>query len=271
MRVFESKPTFDLPDEWVAVCGDWHANVGWLGVVAPAISRMMPEITTVLQLGDWWTDAEYTDPIFTGASISRVLITLGNHEPWDEISPLLGARPGEAVRVSEVSWLLPRPFRFRIGERKVLSLGGATSVDRAWRTEGRDWWPDEAITDQQVAAAIAGGPADVLVTHESPDGTPVREVQQVLRENPGGFPDAALRESAESRQHVTQVWDAVRPELLLHGHMHVAGSGRTADGRAAVSVGRDAAHGNVVFLHLPTLITIPPSLRELLDAAGRQW
>jgi len=270
MQILESRSMIDLPDEWVAVCGEWHANVGWLRTAAAAISRMMPEITTILQLGDWWTDAEYPDPIFTDAGISRVLVTLGNHEPWDAIRPLLEAQPGEAVRVSEVSWLLPRPFRFRVGGREVLSLGGATSVGRAWRTEGRDWWPAETITDTQVEAAIAGGQADVLLSHESPEGTPVREVTQVLRENPGGFPDAALRDSAESRRRVTQVWDAVHPKLLLHGHMHVAGAGQTRDGRAVISLGRDTHRGNVVFLHLPTLVTITPTLKLLRDAARRQ-
>lgn len=31
-----------------------------------------------------------------------------------------------------------------VGGCETLSLGGASSVDRAWRTEGRDWWPEEA-------------------------------------------------------------------------------------------------------------------------------
>jgi len=56
MRTFGSTSAFDLSDEWVAVCGDWHANVGWVRTAAAAISRMMPTITTILQLGDWWTE-----------------------------------------------------------------------------------------------------------------------------------------------------------------------------------------------------------------------
>jgi len=37
-----------------------------------------------------------------------------------------------------------------------------------------------------------------------------------------------------------------------------------------VSLHRDAHRGSVVFLHLPTLVTITPSLSELRDAARGQ-
>lgn len=102
------------------------------------------------------------------------------------------------------------------------SSGGAASVDRAWRREGINSWPDEAITDELVAAAIASGPADVMLTHEPPARTPVRGVREALRKNPMGFPDDALAESAASRAHVAEVWYSARLELLLHGHMHIA-------------------------------------------------
>lgn len=56
------------------------------------------------------------------------------------------------------------------------SLGGATSVDKAQREQGVNWWPDEDITDEQVAEAIAGGSAELMLTHESPARSPVRAV-----------------------------------------------------------------------------------------------
>lgn len=80
---------------------------------------------------------------------------------------------GEAVRVSKLVWLFPRPARLTIDGRSVLSLGGGTSVDRGSRIEGLTWWPDEAITDEHVAAAIAGGPANLVLAHESPANTPL--------------------------------------------------------------------------------------------------
>lgn len=269
MRALEHTRVIDLPDSRVAVCGDWHGNAHWLWSLAPAIRKLAPDITTVLQVGDWWMDRGFSDRILRDAGIERVLVTLGNHEPWPVISPTLDAHPGDTVRISERTWLLPRPFRFRIGGRQFLSMGGAASVDRAWRRAGTEWWPDEAITDAHVEAAIAGGPADIMITHESPAGTPVRAVGELLRTNPFGFPAEALIESAASRARITQAWDAVRPELLLHGHMHVRGSGATDDGRRVTSLGRDGQPGHVAFLDLETLTIETPSLRQLLEASGR--
>ncbi|MFD7871506.1 metallophosphoesterase [Microbacterium sp. NPDC059771] len=188
MSLLDTAAMMDLPDTRVAVCGDWHGNVGWVRTLAPAIGRLAPDVTTILQVGDWWMDTELTDPVFLDAGIERVLVTLGNHEPWPLVVRALDVAPEEAVQISEVTWLLPRPYRFQVGGRQILSLGGATSVDRLWRVPGREWWAEEAITDEHVDAAIAGGPADVMLTHESPARTSVRAVRRMLSRNPAGFP-----------------------------------------------------------------------------------
>src|SRR5690606_25575043 len=146
------------------------------------------QIKTVLQVGDYGflhEDAG-THPIDYWAKktgIERVLVTLGNHEDWHRIvTAQEDYAPGKAMRVSDVVWLLPRPFRFSIAGREVLSLGGASSVDKAHRTPGRDWFAEELITEDMERDAIAGGPADLLLTHESPT-IAVPEVQQILRHN----------------------------------------------------------------------------------------
>lgn len=264
MKVLETTSVVNLPDQRVAVCGDWHGDVDWLRTVRHAVQVAAPDVTTILQLGDWWMDPEDSDAVFAGSGIDRVYVTLGNHEPWPEITPLLDTHPGQAIRVSEVTWLLPRPARLRIGGRDIVSLGGAASVDREWRVPGVSWWPDEAITDQQVADAIAGGPADVMLTHESPARTPVMAVNQILRSNPLGFPTSTLLESAASQMRVAQVWDAVHPRHLLHGHMHVAGTGFTDDGRQVTSLAANRRHGHLAILDLDALtVTVP-----VLDGNG---
>lgn len=267
MKPLECAMDITLPDQRVAVCGDWHGNVGWVRTLSRVFPALAPDITTILQLGDWWMDPALTDEIFANTSIDRIYVTLGNHEPWSEVTPLLDEHPEAAVRISATTWLLPRPARLSIGGRSVLSLGGAASVDRLWRIEGAGWWPDERITDKHVAAAVAGGPADVMLTHESPGGTPVRAVRQVLRTNPMGFPDETLEESKESRARVARVWDAVRPELLMHGHMHGAGGGATEDGRRVASFGRDTHEGSLAFLDMTTLRLETPSVRQMRAAA----
>ncbi|MBM7466102.1 metallophosphoesterase [Microbacterium esteraromaticum] len=270
VKALEHATRIALTDERVAVCGDWHGNLGWLRMLTRALPNLAYDVTTILQLGDWGMDPLETEPLFAAAGIERVLVSVGNHEAFDLISPLLAEHPGAAVRVSDITWILPRPARLTIGGRTVLSLGGAASVDRIWRTEGRGWWPDEAITDAQVAAAIAGGPADVMLTHESPAATPVRAVRELLGTNPNRFPTEALEESAKSRARVSEVWDAVRPELLMHGHMHTPGGGTAEDGRRVVSLGRDVQEDNLAILDMTTLTLETPSLNAIRNAA-RRW
>ncbi|WP_241795212.1 metallophosphoesterase [Microbacterium sp. C5A9] len=269
LKALELASTVDLPDQRVAVVGDIHGDFRWLDIVARAVQTLAPDVTTMLQLGDWAMDPGTTDEALDGTGIERVYVTLGNHEPWGQITPLLNAHPGCAIRVSEITWILPRPARLTIGGRSVLSLGGAVSVDRAWRVEGVSWWPDEEITRDHVAAAIAGGPADLMLTHESPAGTPVRAVREILRTNPFGFPDDARADSATSRARVAKVWNIVFPELLVHGHMHAPGGGATDDGLRVASLGQDAQQGNLGFLDMRTLRIETPTLRQIREAAGR--
>lgn len=269
LKALELASTVDLPDQRVAVVGDIHGNFRWLDIVARAVQTLAPDITTMLQLGDWAMDPDTTDEALNGTGIERIYVTLGNHEQWDQLSPLLDAHPGAAIRVSDITWILPRPARLTISGRGVLSLAGAVSVDKAWRQEGVSWWQDEEITREHVSAAIAGGPADLMLTHESPAGTPVRAVREILRTNPFGFPADAIADSATSRARVAKVWNIVYPELLIHGHMHAPGGGQTEDGLRVASLGQDGQQGNLGFLDMQTLRIETPSLRQIREAAER--
>jgi len=269
LRALDTASNITLPDQRVAVVGDIHGNFRWLDIVARAAQTLAPDVTTMLQLGDWAMDPDTTDEALDGTGIERIYVVLGNHESWNQITPLLDAHPGDAIRVSKITWLLPRPGRLTIGGRSVLSLPGAVSVDRAWRQEWVSYWKDEEITSEHVKAAIAGGPADLMLTHEPPAGTPVRAVQEILRTNPMGFPDDAIRDSATSRARVAKVWNIVYPELLIHGHMHAPGGGQTEYGLRVASLGQDGQQGNLGFLDMQTLRIDTPSLRQIREAAGR--
>ncbi len=261
MKVLETAAVIDLPDGRVAACGDWHGQAGWARLVLRGLTRIAPDVSTVVHAGDWSMNLSTSDEICAAFGIERVYVVPGNHD-YPALSEVLNAHPGVAVRVSRSTWLLPRPFRMSVGGRTLLALSGATSVDRYWRLPG-EWSPDETITDADVAAAISGGPADILVTHESPSDTPVRAVRDILRTNPLGFPRESLIASAASRVRVRRVWDAVNPPLGFHGHMHAPGGGTTPDGRRLISLGCNGQEGNVAIVDLRDLTVEMPSLREL--------
>ncbi|MEW1835946.1 metallophosphoesterase [Microbacterium sp. NPDC079995] len=269
MRALETTESLILPDTHIAVVGDWHGDAGWAKAVLRALARTAPEVVTVLHVGDFWMDLRKMDQIADAFSIERVLWTVGNHEPFPAITPLAEAHPGQAIRVSQSVWLLPRPFRFTVGGRQILSLGGATSVDRYWRSPG-EWHPEESITDEQVATAQAGGRADIFVTHESPARTPVQAVKRILRTNPLGFPKESLVESAASRVRVAKVSEVVQPSIHLHGHMHAPGAGVLADGRRIISLGCNGQQSNLAIVDLANLSIDTPSLREIRSETPRE-
>ncbi|WP_166790654.1 MULTISPECIES: metallophosphoesterase [unclassified Cryobacterium] len=216
------------PDETqVIVAGDWHGNSSWAGKAIPSIARNSPEVRTILHVGDFgiWPGAsgrKFLDAVdfwCARAGITRVLVTPGNHEHWGWLDREFHARPGKPAALSPVVAVLPRGYRFEIGHRTFASFGGAASVDFEMRSEGIDWFPSELPTKHDVARAVAGGYADVLLTHETIDGgTPATE--SVLRRNPMGWSTEALDYSSRSRALVTEVWKGTSPQMLFHGHMH---------------------------------------------------
>ena len=68
------------------------------------------------------------------------------------------------------------------------------------------------ITPKQAQRAIAGGPADVLLTHDAPLGA----LPQMTAYGPVKF----LPGVQQSAGRVREVAGATKPKLLLHGHWH---------------------------------------------------
>lgn len=72
-------------ESYVALAGDWHGNVDWIGRAIPAIAREAPGVRTILHAGDFgiWADVsgrKYIDAVdfwCDRAGISRVLVTPG--------------------------------------------------------------------------------------------------------------------------------------------------------------------------------------------------
>lgn len=98
LQVLDTATGITLPDQRVAVVGDIHGNFRWLDIIARAVHTLTPDVTTMLQLGDWAMDPDATDEALDGTGIERIYVVLGNHEDWSQITPLLDAHPGAAIR-----------------------------------------------------------------------------------------------------------------------------------------------------------------------------
>lgn len=160
----------------------------------------------------------------------------GNHEDWDllnqarrewaqEIEPFGDTFsqmpvPLKSVYSSEAEDLrifwLPRGTRWEWQGKSWLAFGGAASPNRAWLTEGWNWWLDEEVTTEQVAAAASQGHADVLLTHEV-----MKSVHIQYGEPPKSWLQADLDRCEEQRDRLQMLAEAVTPEFAVHGHHHM--------------------------------------------------
>jgi len=250
-----------LPGETrVAFAGDWHGNLSWVQRAIPFLAREARGVRTILHVGDFgiWPERQgkgflaSVDYWCGRAGIERVLVTAGNHEDWDRLDAAFARQPGEAVQLSNVVWAMPRGYRFSLAGRTFMSFGGAASLDYAHRIVGKSWWLTEVPTEEDVAAAVEGGSVDVLISHEAVNGG-TTEVQRVLSSNLSGWSAEALAYAATSRDRVTRVWNAVRPAVLAHGHMHLKDEIELDDGRRVYSLGQDSQDGNLALLSLEDL------------------
>lgn len=204
----------------VGLIGDWHGDADW---AAHAISVLGEHgVTQAFHVGDfgiWPDDRAFVREVnrAAGRAEMHLFVTPGNHEWWERLEQLFEESGSEPVRYEDRITLLPPGHRWVQDGRDFLSLGGAGSIDLESRTEREDWWPGEDVTDVDVARAVAGGPVDVLISHQIGDecGLAVRERRPALNSR---FSGAAVEYASRAERQVQAVVDAVRPRVHVHGH-----------------------------------------------------
>jgi hypothetical protein len=211
----------------IVVAGDWHGNTDWAVLVIRRLPQLLAAepVRLLLHLGDFgiWPGSggdQYLRAV--SAALGQVGAELcfidGNHEDFSQLALLAGqSAPDGRVPVRPNIYHLPRGLRWEWHGRIWLACGGGVSLDRAARTEGTDWWPQEEITPRQEAAIIAGGYADVLVSHDCPAG-----VGHTFGRPPSWWAAADLARNQAHRERLQRIADLVRPRYLMHGHLHRA-------------------------------------------------
>lgn len=252
-----SKTTY-LPEGPIVFAGDWH---GSLQQAFRAIDHAKESgAETVLHVGDFGIWPGETKKFLDRLNVRLVKEDLGlafvdgNHEdhPWLAVQPR--DETGIAPLRSNIAYL-PRGVRIGWGNSfgpSILAMGGASSIDRERRIQGKSWWIEELISDDDVQRAVDGPApvnepfyphADILLSHDSPYGAP-----NVICDDDFGqlaaaryFGEHVLAECTEHRKQLKKVSDATTPYLVVHGHYHayMAGEFRHADGSAAMVVGLD--------------------------------
>src|SRR5258708_35990426 len=153
----------------VLAAGDWHGNRDWALNVANRVPQLLPDEQTrlILHFGDFgiWPGVagrRYLDSV--SAVLDRAGAQLwfvdGNHEDFVQLAQMAAAIvPDGRIEVRPNIFHLPRGYRWEWHDLSWLACGGGVSLDKAGRTEGIDWWPQEETTSGHEAPLIPGGPA----------------------------------------------------------------------------------------------------------------
>lgn len=215
------------------IAGDWHGNTGWArSVIQYAAHR---GCDTIVQCGDFgfWCDTPETTRFLSSLQADldeyemRLYWVDGNHEDHDRIARgWRGAPPTVPALTAGYDriWYLPRGYRWQWFGKTWMAVGGAVSVDRLDRTEGKSWWPAETLTDEQIAHCCRPGQVDVIVAHDCPLGIDIPGVGADFDpecDPTRGWRVSALIEANHHRAKLRRIWDATGATYLYHGHYHV--------------------------------------------------
>ncbi|ACH62222.1 hypothetical protein MYRNA_255 [Mycobacterium phage Myrna] len=220
------------PDK-VAIAGDWHGNPAW---ARHAIEYAKDNgADAMIQVGDFgfWVRAnergsdawEYLQRV--SAAVKKTELPFfwlpGNHEWWPHL-------PGNAGRGDKPSLVngnliyLPLGYRWSWWGKRFMAVGGAFSIDRFMRTEGKGWWPEEILTDEDVNwACHQPHGMDVILSHDCPKGVSIPGIGPDSKPRGGAsiWPPQMLLQAEDHRRKMKDIWDKHHPQRWYHGHYHV--------------------------------------------------
>ena len=237
----------------VMLAGDTHGNPTELRELF--IEAHTLGVKTIIQCGDYgfgWSigeDGLCDFSVLTSTMAERTGIEFywldGNHENFDRlyelpIDPITGLRP----IVNHVTHL-PRGSSLKIGNTTFRAFGGAYSVDKAYRTEGRSWWAQETCTEEDVDNAIMAGSADIFLSHDAPRG--VQDTAGLRRKLVEWGPTAA-EISITNQEKVRRALDASGAQLAFHGHLHHSYECYLDSGVRVIGLDRDEQENNTILV-----------------------
>lgn len=209
-----------IPPQRIAFAGDWHMNARWATRAIEYAAHRDAEV--IIHLGDFGLTFDPKFMVGLEKALAKYRLDLlfvdGNHDDHDMLALRFLDRYG-LHRMSNRVWHLPRGTRWEWDGVKFLAVGGAHSVDRQDRTPGVDWWSGEALSLDDIERSCAGGPTDVLISHDCPSGVIVPGIDD--NPVPSGWPPEELRAAREHRIFLRQIVDATQPKHIWHGHYHI--------------------------------------------------
>lgn len=229
--------------------GDSHGDLNYLEILIDKAVRF--DVPIVFILGDfgYWEHSPDGALFLTrlqehlaSAGITLIFID-GNHDNH----PLLWHRYQQYtddgfIIIRPNLLYAPRGHTWQWGMAKMLSIGGAYSIDKDWRVgsynmvydafidEGYShsqaakaaepyemWWPTELITPEDKQRCMNVGKVDVVLSHDV--GTDVDMNKIMISHGRSNIKTDLM--SYKNRMELQDIIDVVEPWAIHHGHWHV--------------------------------------------------
>lgn len=207
----------------IYVTGDMHGMAGLRRLEEWEDGRAGDYLIVAGDFGYPWdfSEEECAEIAWLESRPYQVLFVDGNHERFDHWSnrPVESWCGGLVQRLSDHSPILRlmRSEVYEIDGLRIFTLGGAASVDKAFRIPHVDWWPHEVPTKRNFEEArekldAAAWEVDYVVTHTCPKGLLADTLRPAVPVP--GLPDGPL----------TEFFDEVDGRLdfkrWYYGHFH---------------------------------------------------
>jgi predicted phosphodiesterase len=183
------------------VIGDIHGHKYELSLI---LDSLPVDITEVIQVGDlgigfgqgdYWHES--LDIMFSEVN-GRFL--RGNHDNPKQCKQMQNWISDGSVRNS---WMF---------------VGGAWSIDKAWRTPGLDWWEDEELSMQELELIITTYDIirpDVLITHDV-----AANAAEQLFFSEGRPLHGNQKYKTRTAQALQAMFEIHQPKINVFGHWH---------------------------------------------------
>lgn len=110
----------------------------------------------------------------------------------------------------------------------IFCVGGASSIDKAFRREGVDWWRDEELSYSEsliVLQKYLKTKPDIVVSHDCPDFLTYIICPNMTRDG-----------ASSTRTLLSRMFEMYKPKLWVHGHWHISAR-NIIDGCEFISLG----------------------------------
>lgn len=181
-------------DDYLIIAGDFGAV--WDGAKRDKEAR------------DYHSSKKYTTLFVAGNHENHMLLNQYPVEIWNG---------GKIHRIRDDIIHLMNGQVFEIENRKIFVMGGATSIDKAYRVEGVSWWPEEEPPYEVLEEGMENlkrynNEVDYIVTHTCPE-----VIRDEYLEKFEGFIDY----ESPVEKYLDILLDNVKYKKWYLGHLHV--------------------------------------------------